>query len=232
MEEKPHFFEQAIFRVTQRSDENNEFHVARHDAYFKELLARSVTIEQVRAYILLRHSQLAPEDKKKEVTQFQRDLRYAETVQARRLLGSKFFGELRSKNNAGTSRTTERTKVYDVHFTEEEGSHEAYYSAAKDDKPDDEDLLCYFLEPNDADAIYITEFEDSIVDTIQESDLPPVYISYQEARHKLRDNAKAKGLFGVLLKAAEEGSYLQRRAKPPRMSPTQLETWAGTGPWR
>ena len=122
--------------------------------------------------------------------------------------------------------------MYDVHFTEEEGSDEAYYAAAKDDKPDDEDLLCYFLEQNDADAIYITEFEDSIVDTIQESDLPPVYISYQEARQKLRDNAKAKGLFGVLLKAAEKGSYLQRRAKPPRMSPAQLETWAGTGPWR
>ena len=66
-EEKYHFFEQAIFQVVQRSDETSESCVARHDAYFKELVARSVTLEEVRAYILLRHSQLAAEDKKKVV---------------------------------------------------------------------------------------------------------------------------------------------------------------------
>ena len=112
MEEKYHYFEQAIFQVSQRNDETNDSYVARHDAYFEELLARNVTIEQVRAYVLLRHSQLAPEDKKKVVVESQRDLRYAETVKAIRLLGSKFFGELQTKHSS-SSKVAERSRVYD-----------------------------------------------------------------------------------------------------------------------
>ena len=195
MEEKYHYFEQAIFQVSQRNDETNDSYVARHDAYFEELLARNVTIEQVRAYVLLRHSQLAPEDKKKVVIESQGDLRYAETVKAIRLLGSKFFGELQAKNSS-SSKVAERSRVYDLHFTEEEGSEEAFYTSTQEEELDDEDLLCYFLEQNDADAIYIAEFEDSIVEAIQESELAPVYISYQEARQKLRDKAKARGFWG------------------------------------
>ena len=70
MEEKYHYFEQAIFQVTQRNDETNDSYVSRHDAHFEELLARGITIEQVRAYALLRHSQLAPDDKKRAVVIF------------------------------------------------------------------------------------------------------------------------------------------------------------------
>ena len=196
MEEKYHYFEQAIFQVMQRNDETNDSYVSRHDAYFEELLARGVTIEQVRAYVLLRHSQLAPDDKKRVVVESQGDLKYNETVKAIRLLGSKFFGELQAKNSTSQGRMAERNRVYDVNFTEEDGQDETYYSATQDEEPDDEDLLCYFLEQNDPDAVYITEFEDSIVDAIQESDLAPVYISYQEARQKLRDKAKARGFWG------------------------------------
>ena len=196
MEEKYHYFEQAIFQVMQRNDETNDSYVSRHDAHFEELLARGVTIEQVRAYALLRHSQLAPDDKKRVVVESQGDLKYNETVKAIRLLGSKFFGELQAKNSTSQGRMAERNRVYDVNFTEEDGQDETYYSATQDEEPDDEDLLCYFLEQNDPDAVYITEFEDSIVDAIQESDLAPVYISYQEARQKLRDKAKARGFWG------------------------------------
>ena len=90
VEEKFHFFEQAIFQVQQRSDESNDSYISRHDAFFEELLTRQVSLEEVRAYVLLRHSRLAPEDKKKVVVEAQGDLRYAETVKAVRLLGSRF----------------------------------------------------------------------------------------------------------------------------------------------
>ncbi|OLP91714.1 hypothetical protein AK812_SmicGene26557 [Symbiodinium microadriaticum] len=95
-------------------------------------------MEEVRAYNLLRHSQLPPEDKKRVVIESEDNLKYKE-------------------------------------------------------EPSDEDLLCYFLDINDEDATYITEFEDSIVDAIQGSELAPVYETYQEARQRLREKAKARG---------------------------------------
>ena len=192
VEEKFHFFEQAIFQVTQKNDETNDSYLARSDAYFEELLTRKVTIEEIRAYVLLRHSQLAPEDKKRVVVESQGDLKYKETVKAIRLLGSKIFGDLQNKNATG-SRGMERNKIYDVHYTEENGAEDVFYSAVPEEEPNDEDLLCYFMDLNDEDAVYITEFEESIVDAIQDSELAQVYVTYQEARQRLRDKAKARG---------------------------------------
>ncbi|CAE7759462.1 GIP [Symbiodinium sp. CCMP2456] len=160
IEKKFHYFEQAIFQVMQKNDETNDSYLARHDAFFEELLSRKVTIEEVREYVLLRHSQLAPEDKKRAVVESQGNLKYAETVKAIR------------------NRSLERNKIYDVHFTEESGAEDVYYSAVPEEEPSDEDLLCYFLD-------IITEFEDSIVDAIQDSELAPVYVTYQEARQNV-----------------------------------------------
>ncbi|OLP86806.1 hypothetical protein AK812_SmicGene32044 [Symbiodinium microadriaticum] len=205
VEEKFHFFEQAIFQVSQKNDETNDSYLARHDAFFEELLARKVTIEEVRAYVLLRHSQLAPEDKKRVVIESEGNLKYKETVKAIRLLGSKIFGDLQNKSVTG-SRGLERNKVYDVHYTEESGAEDVYYSAVSEEEPNDEDLLCYFLDINDEDAIYITEFEDSIVDAIQDSELAPVYVTYQEARQRLREKAKARGYWPAKGRGKTKGS--------------------------
>ena len=207
-EEKYHFFEQAIFQVAQRSDETNDSYVARHDAFFEELIARNVTLEEVRAYILLRHSQLAAEDKKKVVVDARGNLTYGDTVKAIRLLGSKFFGDLQNRHAAGSAKTSERTKVYDIHFTEDSAAEETFYSSVPaEEEFDDEELLCYFLEQNVEDAVYIAEFEDSRVDPIQESNLAPVYVSYQEARQKLRDKAKARGFWPSSSASSSKGKH-------------------------
>ena len=212
-EEKYHFFEQAIFQVAQRNDETNDSYIARHDAYFEELIARQVTLEEVRAYILLRHSQLAAEDKKRVVVEARGDLQYGATVKAIRLLGSKFFGDLQSRHGPGSARAGERSKVYDIHFTEESATEDAFYSSAgPEEEPDDEELLCFFLEQNDEDAIYIAEFEDSIIDAIQESNLAPVYVSYQEARQKLREKAKSRG-YWTQTKSKGKGKSFSKKGK-------------------
>ena len=80
---------------------------------------------------------------------------------------------------------------------DEDEESEAYLTSSGDDEPTDEDILCYFLEQNDIDALYISEFEDSIVEAVQESNLAPVYTSYQEARSRLRDKARSRGFFPV-----------------------------------
>ena len=61
VEDKFHYFEQAIFQTQQNPDETNDSYIARHDAQFEELLSRKVSLEEIRAYVLLRHSQLAAE---------------------------------------------------------------------------------------------------------------------------------------------------------------------------
>ena len=213
VEEKFHFFEQAIFQVQQRSDESNDSYISRHDAFFEELLTRQVSLEEVRAYVLLRHSRLAPEDKKKVVVEAHGDLRYAETVKAVRLLGSRFFNELNHRGTPGSSKETERSKVYDIHMTHEDESVEEAHVTVEEDMCDEE-ILVFFLENNDEDAIYVTEFEDGILEAIQESELASAFVSYQEARQRLRDKAKARGYYPPSKgKAKGKGQAYARKGK-------------------
>ena len=52
-EEKYFYVEQAMFQVQQKQDESNDSYLARHDSFFEELLSRKVTMEEIRAYVLL-----------------------------------------------------------------------------------------------------------------------------------------------------------------------------------
>ena len=166
-EERYYLFEQAIFQVTQRPDEANDSYVARHEA-------KGVTIEEIRAYVLLRHSMLAPEDTKRVVVEAGGELKYRETVRAVRLLGSKFFHELQNKGSASGSKMGERSKVYDIHMAaDDEDENEILFAGTGEEEPSDEDILIYFLEFQDDDAIYISEFEDHIIEAVQESTLAP-----------------------------------------------------------
>ena len=88
VEDKFHYFEQAIFQTQQKQDETNDAYIARYDAQFKELLSRKVGLEEIRAYVLLRHSRLTAEDKKRVIVESKGDLQYSETIKAIRLLGS------------------------------------------------------------------------------------------------------------------------------------------------
>ena len=193
-EEEYYLFEQAIFQVTQRPDEANDSYVARHEAFFDQLLAKNVTIEEIRAYVLLRHSMLSPEDKKRVVVEAGGELKYQETVRSVILLGSRFFQDLQNKGSAGNGKLGERNKVYDVQMAaDEEEDQEVHLAGTSEEEPSDEDILIYFLEFQDEDAIYISEFEDHIVEAVQESTLAPVYASYQEARSTWLLSSSSKG---------------------------------------
>ena len=122
-------------------------------------------LEEIRAYILLRHSLLSPEDKKRVIVELGGDLKYKETIKAVRLLGSRFFGELQNRGSSG-GRTVEKTKVYDVNMTEGEPTESAFY-ATQEEEPDQEEIFAYFFEQCDEDAIYVAEFEDGIVEAVQ-----------------------------------------------------------------
>ena len=86
LEEKYDTFEKAIYSTAQKADETNDSYLARHDVHFEELLAQGVTMEEVRAYVLLRQSQLSAEDRKKIVVEMGGKLEYSKVVSAIRLL--------------------------------------------------------------------------------------------------------------------------------------------------
>ena len=168
VEDKFHYFEQAIFQTQQKQDETNDSYIARYDAQFKELLSRKVGLEEIRAYVLLRHSQLTAEDKKRVIVESKGDLQYSETIKAIRLLGSRFFGDLQTKGGAssGTSLGPERTKVYDVNMTEADAG-EDIHMASHEEEVDEEEIFAYFFEQYAEDALYIAEFEDGIIEAVQ-----------------------------------------------------------------
>ena len=93
-EEKLAYFEKAIYQTVQRSDKTNDSYLARHDVAFEDMMAYKVTMEEIRAYVLLRQSQLGAEDRKRIIMENKGELSYKQARQALRLLGAKFFQEL------------------------------------------------------------------------------------------------------------------------------------------
>ena len=238
VEEKYHYFEQAMFVVSQKADESNDSYISRHDAAFEELLARKVSIEEIRAYILLRHSQLSPEDKKKVVVEAKGDLKYQDTIKSVRLLGSKFFTDFQQRG--ASSKGTERTKVYDVNAAMEEGPKEELFVTEEDET--DEDILMMFLDMGEEDAAYVTEFEDSIIEAVQESTLAPVFTSYLEARQRLREKARARGYFKTKGKGAKgavqkkgkaaQGDGYRRKSLADRIAASSCRICGARGHWK
>ena len=56
LEERFELFEKSIYGVQQKHDESNDSYLSRHDICFEELLSQNVTLEEVRACILVRQS--------------------------------------------------------------------------------------------------------------------------------------------------------------------------------
>ena len=55
--------EQALFHCHQKVDESNDSYLARSEILWSKLLARKIRMEDIQAFIVLRGSTLAAEDK-------------------------------------------------------------------------------------------------------------------------------------------------------------------------
>ena len=189
-EEKLSLFEKALYQTSQKSDESNDSYLARHDLAFEDLVSKGVTLEEVRAYVLIRQSQLPAEDRKRIVVETGGDLTYTQARKSLRLLGSRFFQDLQggSRNN--------RYKTYDTNVMD--SPDETTLMAADWEPSDEEQVFQAMYEAGDEDAAFVADFEESIVDTVQESpELASCYHTYLEARTRLRERAKFRGFWGV-----------------------------------
>ena len=202
-EERLDMFEKALYLTVQKADESHDSYMARHDAAFEDLLMRKVTIEEVRAYILIRQSLLSSEDRKKIIFESGGALSYDQAKKSIKLLGSKFFLEL--QNN---SKMVPKLKTYDVNQVEDET---VMYQEAEEEV-DEEVAFQVLLENGDEDACFVSEFEDQICAACQESqELAACFVSYQEARARLRDKAKSRGFWPLV---GYKGKGKGRKGKP------------------
>ena len=142
-EHKYERFERAIYSTIQKSDETYSSYVARHEVQYEDMLSLGATLEEMRAYILLRNSGLDPEDKKRIIVDAQGKLEYDKIVSAIQLLGSRFFGEVQS----GSSKAGIRTKNYDINYvdTAEEEVHHVDSENQFVIEPDEEQIIDVLL---------------------------------------------------------------------------------------
>ena len=120
------YFERAIYGAAQKADETHDSYIARHDVHFEEMIAQGTSLDQIRAYVLLRQSQLSSEDRKRIVVESGGKLEYSKVGPAIRLLGSRFSTDLQGQ------RTSQRTKVYDANVLEETNQDDSKPSSGEE----------------------------------------------------------------------------------------------------
>ena len=199
LEERYEHFERALYGTVQRQDESHDSFLSRMESSFVELLTRGTTLEEVQAYVLLRQSTLPADDKKRILLEHEGDLPYKPVVKSFRLLGSKFFAEFQS----GTGKSSNKTKVYDVHHSETmeldhaENHDRAYHTAAEDFDLDlDFETIEALAAQEDSDAMTVCAFENELEEFLQETlEMHDAMTTYLEARNRLLEKRKNRGFW-------------------------------------
>ena len=187
-------FEKALFGTVQKADESNESYVARHEIHFEELETMGITIEEMRAYILIRNSCLPTEDRKKIVVESKGNLVYKDVISTLKLLGSKFFNEVQ-----GSTKSLGK-KTYDINFVDDDAPEafpETGEMAFYTQDLTEEQAFEWLASEGDEDALTMSLFEDLIIDCIQsDSEAAACLNAYTDARQKLILKAKSRGFWG------------------------------------
>ena len=174
-------FEKALFRVMQKSDESVMSYVNRMQVSFRDL--GEVSLEDMKAFVLLRQSCLTAEDKKKVITMTGGVLEAKKVEQAMRQLSTRVI----------VGQGEQKKKTYPVNLVEEE--EEAFYSA-QEEEMDEESALQAMCDQGDEDALLISDFEDQLVEACQDNQaLSQCFTAYAEARDRLRDRMRSRGFW-------------------------------------
>jgi hypothetical protein len=224
-EDKYDLFERALYQVTQKQDESHDSYLARHDAAFEDLLNRNVSLEEVRANVLMRQSLLTSEERKRVIMDSQGELTYDGARKQIQLLGSRFFQDLQ----AGTGGRGTKLKTYDVNYIDEEP---VYFQEDAAEEVDDELLVATLAEEGDEDANFVQEFEEQIMVACQESsELSGCFMAYQEARSRLKEKARSRGFWPLTgQKGREKGRWNRTKGKGHGFQ--AMLRWVAAKPWR
>ena len=207
-------FERAIYKTTQKSDESTQSFVNRLDVAFEEV-GQDTTLKSIKAFVLLKQSNLGPEDKKKVLTITNGQFEKTAIENAMRSLST----------NVLTGGGTDRKKVYPTNFVEEstESTTEAtdlsyqdqnLYAASIDEEDLTPDMLEHLASTGDADALTVQSFEKELTELFQEvPDLHSALLSYQEARGRIVERKRNRGFWP--LKGGSSSSKSGKGYGPP-----------------
>ena len=174
-------FEKAIYRTLQKQDESTMSFVNRLGVAFHDL-GDTMTIKQLHAFILLRQSALTAEDKRKVITLSGGDMEVSKVEQAMRTLSTRILsmgGDIKKK-------------TYPANFAEEDDEE----ALMIEEEADEDQLLANLAEAGDEDAVFIMEYEEQLLDLVQEvPELASCFSAYTAARQRLRDRQKGRGFW-------------------------------------
>ena len=229
-------FEKALYRITQRPDESTMSYVNRLEVGFMEL--GTTSIQEMKAFVLLRQSSLGAEDKKKILVLTQGSMDSTKISNAMRQLSTKVL--------AGSM---EKKKTYPVNLVDDEGEEDVNYTSAKhgveDEQWDEEQAVQVMMDQGDEDACMIAEFEDQLIETCQGSnELSNIFTAYTEARQRLRDKLRARGFWPPKgsskgkgrgfsgKKGGKGGQFRRRQSLAERIAGSHCRICGARGHWK
>ena len=239
LEKRFEIAEKALFRCVQKPDETADSFLARADVAWSELLAKKMSLAELQAYITLRGSRLTGDDKKRILVESgaedSGELKMTRVAAAVRMLGSSFFQEYAF----GKKDKTLKTYDHNAFVAEEHDDQHDDWSRHGDEWYDDE------IDPSmhdDEDSALIVQFENAVVDSVQEDrELSAFFSSYQEARKRLVEktrsrgfwsNSKGKGSFGKKGFGKQKGKGFRTKSLAQRIAESSCRRCGATGHWK
>ena len=190
--------EKALFRCVQRQDESNDSYLARADVLWSELLAKNMSLAELRAYIVLRGSLLPSEDKKRVLVEsgaeVDSSLSLDRVSRAIRMLGAGFF-----QDYAGMRRQKLKTYDHQVLMADDDDLPESgVHHTVDDDGMDEQSFFEHLAQEGDSDALLISEYEAAMSDTLQDDpELASCYNAYADARYRLSERFRSRGFWPI-----------------------------------
>jgi len=234
LENKYEVVEKALYGTTQKSDETNDSYLARHEILFEDVITQGATLTDLRAYILLRNSGLPAEDKKRVIIESGGSLDYTKVTSAIRMLGSRFFQDVQ-----GVSKTSQRNKVYDVNMTvdsEEDALWSEEQTGSQGEAGEWEGWFEAFLSEGDEDAVLISQFEESLIDTLQsDPEMAILMSSYTDARRRLLEKTRNRGFWPTPKGkgfAKGKGKFKPRKPLAQRIAESHCRKCGQKGHWK
>lgn len=200
LERKYEAAEKALYRCSQRTDENNDSYLARADVLWQDLKQREIKLEELQSYVVLRGSTLSSEDKKRVLLESEAStegkLTMTRVSSAIRMLGAGFFQEMISGKKTTKLKTYDANALNIEHEDLEEPFQPTLHIEGTEEYEDDGfDTL---LQEGDEDAALVAEFEAATTELVQNDDeLAQAYNAYADARRRLNEKSKARGFFPV-----------------------------------
>eukprot|EP00435_Cladocopium_sp_Y103_P014769 s1455_g3.t1 len=243
LERKYEVVEKALFRCTQKSDESNDSYLARTDIYWTELLAKKMSMEELRSYIILRGSLLSQEDKKRVILESDAagtgQLSMDKVNQSVRMLGSGFFHEMIGMKKS-------KGRIYDAANVTTDETDDASWDATAlvSEEYTEEDMVEALAHEGDEDALFISDYESAMLDALQDdSELATAYSAYTDARKRLSERFRNRGFWPSSFAAKGKGKGnkgkfkgsskgFQRKSLQQRMLETSCRLCGRRGHWK